>query len=148
MKKFIGVILAVVICIGSFYFWEQYQMQQFSDAISEMNLVDSRDFTKVTVSKVPSLDSSYTSYDINEVNELYRMLEKTPLEKKRKINETSSYYIIKFADHSLMQSVTYTIYDNDFVKREQDATSVYTSSYFKLQEPIDRTLLEEWALKK
>lgn len=46
-----------------------------------------------------------------------------------------------------MKSVTYTFYDNDIVKREQDATAVKTSGYFKLIEPIDRTLLEEWIKK-
>ncbi|MGA4518175.1 hypothetical protein ACPA0F_12965 [Solibacillus silvestris] len=45
-----------------------------------------------------------------------------------------------------MKSITYTIYDNDIVKREQNA-GVTTSGYLKLKEPFDRTLLEEWIEK-
>lgn len=147
MKIFQGIIIGAVIGIVLLYIGEQYEMRQFSDTISEMNLVDIRDLTKVTVSNAHIKDT-YTSYEINEVNELYSMLENIPLEKTRKREETPSFYKIKFADHSLMQSITYTIYDNDLIKREQDGTSVYVSSFFKLQQPIDRTLFDQWIEKE
>ncbi|WP_254865355.1 hypothetical protein [Solibacillus isronensis] len=81
---------------------------------------------------------------MDEVNDLYLMLETMPSERVRKAKETTSYYTIKFSDQSLGKPVTYTIYDNDRVKREKEGTNVWTTGYLKLKEPFDRNLLEEW----
>lgn len=146
MKQSIKIILSIAIVLGIYYIWNQYEMYQISKELNEVSFVDSRDLTKVTVAKYPSNDSS-VSYNMDEVKELYRLLETMPTESVRKGKETTSNYQIKFSDQALMKSITYTIYDNDIVKREQDVTAVMTSGYLKLKEPFDRTLLEEWIKK-
>lgn len=145
MKQSIKIVLLIGFVLGVYYLWNQYEMYQLSKELNEVSFVDSRDLTKVTVAKYPSNDSS-VSYNMDEVKELYRLLETMPTESVRKGKETTSNYQIKFSDQALMKSITYTIYDNDIVKREQDA-GVMTSGYLKLKEPFDRTLLEEWIKK-
>lgn len=145
MKQSIKIVLLIGFVLGVYYLWNQYEMYQLSKELNEVSFVDSRDLTKVTVAKYPSNDSS-VSYNMDEVKELYRLLETMPTESVRKGKETTSNYQIKFSDQALMKSITYTIYDNDILKREQDA-GVMTSGYLKLKEPFDRTLLEEWIKK-
>lgn len=145
MKQSIKIVLLIGFVLGVYYLWNQYEMYQLSKELNEVSFVDSRDLTKVTVAKYPSNDSS-VSYNMDEVKELYRLLETMPTESVRKGKETTSNYQIKFSDQALMKSITYTIYDNDIVNREQDA-GVMTSGYLKLKEPFDRTLLEEWIKK-
>ena len=147
MKIFQGIIIGAVIGLVLLYIREQYEMRQFSDSISEMNLVHVRDLSMVTVSN-SHIKDTYTSNEFSEVNEIYRILENLPLENTRKRKETPSYYKIKFEDDSLMTSITYTVYDNDYVKREQNVNSIYASSFFKLQQPIDRTLFDQWIEKE
>lgn len=145
MKQSLKIVLLIGFVLGVYYLWNQYEMYQLSKELNEVSFVDSRDLTKVTVAKYPSNDSS-VSYNMDEVKELYRLLETMPTESVRKGKETTSNYQIKFSDQALMKSITYTIYDNDIVKREQDA-GVTTSGYLKLKEPFDRELLEEWIKK-
>lgn len=143
MKQSIKIVLLIGFVLSVYYVWNQYEMYQLSKEFDEWHTVDSKELTKVTVAKYPSNDSS-VSYNVDEVNDLYLMLETMPSERVRKGKETTSYYTIKFSDQSLGKSVTYTIYDNDRVKREKEGTNVWTTGYLKLKEPFDRKLLEEW----
>ncbi|MGA4518174.1 hypothetical protein ACPA0F_12960 [Solibacillus silvestris] len=97
MKQSIKIILSIAIVLGIYYIWNQYEMYQLSKELNEVSFVDSRDLTKVTVAKYPSNDSS-VSYNMDEVKELYGLLEKMPTESVRKGKETTSNYQIKFSD--------------------------------------------------
>ena len=115
--------------------WEQYQFHQLMNEIQEMEFVDQNKISKLVVASYPSMDS-YSTWDKTIINEAIDALSKLEVENTRKFKESETYYKVKLSDDQNFQTLTYTFYDNHFVKKEDMVSVIGSTQYFKTEDPL------------
>ncbi|AWE07834.1 hypothetical protein DCE79_10750 [Lysinibacillus sp. 2017] len=134
-NKIIPIIIAVIVIFGTQYLWEQYQTQQLMNEIKDMEFVNRNDIAKLVVASYPSMNS-YSTWDKTIINEAINALAKLEVENTRKFKESNTYYKVKLSDDENFKALTYTFYDNNFVKKEDLVGYIGSTQYFKTEDTL------------
>lgn len=140
MKKLVRIVLTLAAVAIIYYGVEQYRLKEMDKISSEMTIVYPERFDKVSIIQYPE-QSSYVSFDYDEVQATMRALKKLELDEAKKLNVSENYTKIKLLEDGAFQYVEYYFYDNGSVEVVEKGALTPRSAKYKMdEEKLERTL--------